>query len=151
MGRMLMVRFDNLLMRFEEPSSMVRWDSPLISIPWDEDPPYEEIWNVVMKGAKKGPTAATLQVSSLSDCHYGLESCRVGASLMSALKTTAKRPAHPNKHNINNNFLPPDPSPNHANSIHIPHPLTSSPIRSGPTSAHAPRDSTGNAEVEETV
>ena len=56
-------RFDNLLMRFEEPSSMVRWDSPLISIPWDEDPPYEEIWNIVMKGEKKGPTAATLQVS----------------------------------------------------------------------------------------
>jgi tRNA uridine 5-carbamoylmethylation protein Kti12 len=55
--------FDNLLMRFEEPSSMVRWDSPLISIPWDEEPPYEEIWNVVMKGEKKGPTAATLQVS----------------------------------------------------------------------------------------
>jgi len=57
------VSFDNLLMRFEEPSSMVRWDSPLISIPWDEEPPYEEIWNVVMKGEKKGPTAATLQVS----------------------------------------------------------------------------------------
>ena len=57
------ISFDNLLMRFEEPSSMVRWDSPLISIPWDEEPPYEEIWNVVMKGEKKGPTAATLQVS----------------------------------------------------------------------------------------
>jgi hypothetical protein len=56
------ISFDNLLMRFEEPSSMVRWDSPLISIPWDEEPPYEEIWNVVMKGEKKGPTAATLQV-----------------------------------------------------------------------------------------
>jgi tRNA uridine 5-carbamoylmethylation protein Kti12 len=61
-------RFDNLLMRFEEPSSMVRWDSPLISIPWDEDPPFEDIWNVVMKGEKKGPTAATLQVSLLLPC-----------------------------------------------------------------------------------
>lgn len=60
------LRFDNLLMRFEEPSSMVRWDSPLISIPWDEEPPYEEIWNIVMKGEKKGPTAATLVVSYLS-------------------------------------------------------------------------------------
>jgi protein KTI12 len=56
------------LMRFEEPSSMVRWDSPLISIPWDEEPPYDEIWNVVMKGEKKGPTAATLQVRLLSLC-----------------------------------------------------------------------------------
>lgn len=146
-----MIRFDNLLMRFEEPSSMVRWDSPLISIPWDEDPPYEEIWNVVMKGAKKGPTAATLQVSSLSGCHYGLERFRVGAWLMPALKTTSKRPTHPNKHNINNNIIPSKPPSNYANSIHIPSPLTSSPIRSGPTFAHAPRDSSRNAEVEKTV
>lgn len=42
---------------------MVRWDSPLISIPWDEDPPLEEIWNIVIKGEKKGPTAAVMQVS----------------------------------------------------------------------------------------
>lgn len=45
---------------------MVRWDSPLISIPWDEDPPFEEIWNVVIKGEKKGPTAAVMQVSPVS-------------------------------------------------------------------------------------
>lgn len=42
---------------------MVRWDSPLITIPWDEDPPYEAIWDVVIKGEKKGPTAAVLAVS----------------------------------------------------------------------------------------
>ncbi|WWD22368.1 hypothetical protein CI109_106859 [Kwoniella shandongensis] len=53
--------FDNLIMRFEEPSSMVRWDSPLFTIPWDEDPPFEDIWNAITKGDKKPPTSAVLQ------------------------------------------------------------------------------------------
>ncbi|WWC66893.1 uncharacterized protein I206_100800 [Kwoniella pini CBS 10737] len=53
--------FDNLIMRFEEPSSMVRWDSPLFTIPWDEEPPFEEIWNAILKGDKKPPPAAVLQ------------------------------------------------------------------------------------------
>lgn len=56
-------RFDNLIMRYEEPSSMVRWDSPLFTIPWDEDPPFEDIWNAIIKGDKKPPTSAVLQVS----------------------------------------------------------------------------------------
>jgi protein KTI12 len=51
-------------MRFEEPSSMVRWDSPLITIPWDEDPPFDEIWEVIIKGSKKPPTAAVATVSA---------------------------------------------------------------------------------------
>lgn len=55
--------FDNLIMRYEEPSSMVRWDSPLFTIPWDEDPPFEDIWNAIIKGDKKPPTSAVLQVS----------------------------------------------------------------------------------------
>ena len=133
---------------------MVRWDSPLISIPWDEDPPFEEIWNVVMKGAKKGPTAATLQVSTVWANALDTDpSALLGPNRAKdiALKTTSQRPTHPNKHNINNNILPPDPPPNYANSIHIPHPLTPSPIKSGPTSAHAPRDSARDAEVEETI
>ncbi|ORX34635.1 chromatin associated protein KTI12 [Kockovaella imperatae] len=50
--------FENLIMRFEEPSSMVRWDSPLVTISPDEEPPLEEIWNIVTKGEKKGPNAA---------------------------------------------------------------------------------------------
>lgn len=50
-------------MRYEEPSSMVRWDSPLFTIPWDENPPFEDIWNAIIKGDKKPPTSAVLQVS----------------------------------------------------------------------------------------
>jgi protein KTI12 len=42
---------------------MVRWDSPLITLPFDEEPPFEAIWNVVIKGEKKGPTAAVKAVS----------------------------------------------------------------------------------------
>jgi protein KTI12 len=66
-------------MRFEEPSSMVRWDSPLFSIAWDDDlmndnlkdednpdePPQQpknttldDLWMAVTTGSKKGPTAA---------------------------------------------------------------------------------------------
>lgn len=55
--------FDNLIMRYEEPSSMVRWDSPLFTVPWDEDPPFEDIWNAIIKGDKKPPTSAVLQRS----------------------------------------------------------------------------------------
>ena len=41
---------------------MVRWDSPLVTIPWDEEPPFDAIWEIVTKGEKKGPTAAVAQV-----------------------------------------------------------------------------------------
>ncbi|WVQ80401.1 hypothetical protein IAT38_002506 [Cryptococcus sp. DSM 104549] len=53
--------FDNLIMRYEEPSSMVRWDSPLFTLPWDDEPPFEDIWNAIIKGDKKPPTSAVLQ------------------------------------------------------------------------------------------
>jgi protein KTI12 len=136
-------------MRFEEPSSMVRWDSPLISIPWDEDPPYEEIWNVVMKGAKKGPTAATLQVSAFMlprPLDLGIR-----VKLMSAVKTTSKRPTHSHQYNINDNILSPHPPSNSPNSIHIPNPFATSIIRSDPTSPNASCDFARDAEIEKTV
>lgn len=58
-------------MRFEEPSSMVRWDSPLFVIPFDESPPFETIWTAITTGYKKPPTSAVAQpkaapVNSLS-------------------------------------------------------------------------------------
>jgi len=81
--------FDNLIMRFEEPSSMVRWDSPLFTIPFDEDMPMEEIWTTITTGFKKPPTAAVAVVSrtrfpqfvqpltSLSDPNLLLEPCKL--------------------------------------------------------------------------
>ncbi|KZT10755.1 chromatin associated protein KTI12, partial [Laetiporus sulphureus 93-53] len=54
---------DNLLLRFEEPSSMVRWDSPLMTVPWtDEDVPADEIWKVITAGIVKPPNAGTQAV-----------------------------------------------------------------------------------------
>lgn len=61
--------FDNLIMRFEEPSSMARWDSPLFAISWDDDIEgasrsiLDDLWLAVTQGAKKGPTAAVVTVS----------------------------------------------------------------------------------------
>jgi protein KTI12 len=58
---------ENLLMRFEEPSSMVRWDAPLFSIPWtDEAIPGEQIWESITKGNLKPPNSGTLSVGQLA-------------------------------------------------------------------------------------
>jgi protein KTI12 len=47
-------------MRFEEPSSMVRWDSPLFTIPYTDPLPLDAIWATITTGAKAPPTAAVL-------------------------------------------------------------------------------------------
>ncbi|KAI0930102.1 hypothetical protein AcV5_006897 [Taiwanofungus camphoratus] len=54
---------DNLLLRYEEPSSMVRWDSPLFTVLWtDEDVPVDGIWKAVTEGNVKPPNAGTQAV-----------------------------------------------------------------------------------------
>ncbi|KAI0355598.1 chromatin associated protein KTI12 [Trametes cingulata] len=54
---------ENLLMRYEEPSSMVRWDSPLFTVPWtDEDVPIDDIWKAITEGTVKPPNAGTQAV-----------------------------------------------------------------------------------------
>ncbi|KAH9948688.1 chromatin associated protein KTI12 [Amylocystis lapponica] len=54
---------DNLLLRYEEPSSMVRWDSPLFTVPWtDDDVPADEIWKAITEGNVKPPNAGTQAV-----------------------------------------------------------------------------------------
>ena len=50
-------------MRFEEPNSMVQWDSPLFTVPWgDEDIPGEDIWKALTEGFVKPPNAGTSAV-----------------------------------------------------------------------------------------
>ncbi|PVF99403.1 chromatin associated protein KTI12 [Serendipita vermifera] len=52
--------FENLIQRYEEPSSMVRWDSPLFTVPWNEHHmPVEEIWQAITAGVLKPPNAGT--------------------------------------------------------------------------------------------
>lgn len=42
---------------------MVRWDSPLITIPWsDPDIPTQEIWQAVTEGVQQKPNAGTAVV-----------------------------------------------------------------------------------------
>ncbi|KAG2114295.1 chromatin associated protein KTI12 [Suillus discolor] len=51
---------DALIQRFEEPSSMVRWDAPLFTIPWDDlTPPLERISDAVTTGIVKPPNVGT--------------------------------------------------------------------------------------------
>ncbi|KAH7108243.1 chromatin associated protein KTI12 [Auriculariales sp. MPI-PUGE-AT-0066] len=53
--------FDNLIMRFEEPNSMARWDSPLFTIVWDDaEPPYEAILKAVTEGQVQVANAGTI-------------------------------------------------------------------------------------------
>jgi tRNA uridine 5-carbamoylmethylation protein Kti12 len=60
----LLYSLENLLVRFEEPSSMVRWDAPLFTIMWnDEEIPGIQIWEVVTQGSLKPPNSGTLAVS----------------------------------------------------------------------------------------
>ncbi|KZT21384.1 chromatin associated protein KTI12 [Neolentinus lepideus HHB14362 ss-1] len=54
---------DNLIMRYEEPSSMVRWDSPLFTVAWeDADVPAHDIWKAVTEGIVKPPNVGTQSV-----------------------------------------------------------------------------------------
>lgn len=56
--------FENLLQRYEEPNSMVRWDAPLFTVPWsDETVPGEDIWNAVTSGDIKPANQAVAAIS----------------------------------------------------------------------------------------
>lgn len=59
---MIATRFDNLISRYEEPSSMVRWDTPLFVVPWDEDLPGDAIFKAVTTGEKKRANQGVTQV-----------------------------------------------------------------------------------------
>jgi len=54
---------ENLLVRYEEPSSTVRWDTPLFVIPWDEEIPGDAIFQAVTSGVKKPPNQGVVQIS----------------------------------------------------------------------------------------
>ncbi|KAF8514169.1 chromatin associated protein KTI12 [Gautieria morchelliformis] len=78
---------DNLIMRYEEPSSMVRWDSPLLTVPWDEEGiPSEEIWQAVTTGDLKPANAGTRAASHVPvDALQSLENTT--ATLVSMITT----------------------------------------------------------------
>lgn len=81
--------FENLIYRYEEPNGMARWDSPLFTVPHDDEaPPCDAIWEVMfpsqsaasssLSSAKRGvgvrPNAATvLPQAAESDFLYALD------------------------------------------------------------------------------
>ncbi|KIK03501.1 hypothetical protein K443DRAFT_676680 [Laccaria amethystina LaAM-08-1] len=76
---------DNLIMRYEEPSSMVRWDSPLLTVMWeDADIPGPQIWEAVTLGSIKPPNSGTLSAAKApTDALHVLE--QITASMVSAI------------------------------------------------------------------
>lgn len=41
--------FENLVYRYEEPNGMTRWDSPLFTVPSDDEtPPFDAIWEALI-------------------------------------------------------------------------------------------------------
>lgn len=76
---------ENLLFRYEEPSSMVRWDSPLFTVLWTEDaPPMAQIWEAITQGTIKPPNSGTLSVTKApADALHILE--QTTAAIVSAI------------------------------------------------------------------
>ena len=65
--------FENMVYRYEEPNGMTRWDSPLFTVPYDDEaPPYDTIWDAIVgsEGQLKivKPNAATVLVRSFTAC-----------------------------------------------------------------------------------
>lgn len=59
--------FDNLVYRYEEPNGMTRWDSPLFTVPFDDEaPPCHDIWDAMVGSEGKAktvkPNLATVMV-----------------------------------------------------------------------------------------
>ncbi|KAJ7703286.1 chromatin associated protein KTI12 [Mycena rosella] len=83
---------ENLLVRFEEPSSMVRWDSPLFTVPWTEEGvPAAEIAQAILSGNVKPPNSGTLAAAKApSDALHVLEqtSIAVVSAIMEAQAAT---------------------------------------------------------------
>ncbi|KAK2754677.1 hypothetical protein FQN54_006810 [Arachnomyces sp. PD_36] len=50
----------NLIYRYEEPTTMSRWDKPLFTVPWsDPKPPIEDIWSALTGTTIPKPTSST--------------------------------------------------------------------------------------------
>jgi len=66
--------FKELLLRYEEPNSSNRWDSPLFTVIYDDDKlPIDEIWECVTN-TKTKPNQSTLQRKATEpDSLYELE------------------------------------------------------------------------------
>ncbi|KIY70406.1 chromatin associated protein KTI12 [Cylindrobasidium torrendii FP15055 ss-10] len=79
---------DNMIQRYEEPNSMVRWDAPLFTVLADdtlstsngsESTLGEQIWRAVTAGDVKPPNGAALsQAKAPTDALFNLENTTLG-------------------------------------------------------------------------
>lgn len=73
--------WENLVFRYEEPNAMVRWDSPLFTVVWEDNEPHSAaIWDAVIGSESEGgkkvirPNQATiLKAASTEDYLYELD------------------------------------------------------------------------------
>ncbi|KAJ7497211.1 chromatin associated protein KTI12 [Mycena latifolia] len=83
---------ENLIVRFEEPSSMVRWDSPLFTVLWTEEGvPAREIAQAILTGNVKPPNSGTLAAAKApSDALHVLEQTSIAmvSAIMDAQAAT---------------------------------------------------------------
>ncbi|OBT45675.1 hypothetical protein VE00_03945 [Pseudogymnoascus sp. WSF 3629] len=60
--------WDNLVFRYEEPNGMVRWDSPLFTVGWeDAEIDFEAIKEAVLGGGVVRPNAATVATKHVEE------------------------------------------------------------------------------------
>ncbi|KAJ3993995.1 chromatin associated protein KTI12 [Lentinula boryana] len=82
---------ENLFLRYEEPSSMVRWDSPLFTLLWSDEfipqTTLDAIWGAVEKGKVSNPNSGTVAtVKAPTDALATLE--RTTLSIMQQILST---------------------------------------------------------------
>ncbi|CCG82990.1 Protein kti12 [Taphrina deformans PYCC 5710] len=82
--------FEELIMRYEEPNTSSRWDSPCFNIFWeDQSAATEDIWNALVNRKIARPNASTLMKPAVEgDYMYELD--RVTQSVIASIMDTQK-------------------------------------------------------------
>ncbi|KAE8339579.1 hypothetical protein BDV24DRAFT_165113 [Aspergillus arachidicola] len=80
----------NLIFRYEEPSTHSRWDKPLFTVPWsDEKPPIADIWTA-LTGIPHPSTAAAETEDQLPTLTSALTNTHLSSAASIAPSTTTK-------------------------------------------------------------
>ncbi|XP_077993837.1 protein KTI12 homolog [Glandiceps talaboti] len=80
---------DALVMRFEAPDSRNRWDSPLFTIQWDDELPYEAITNAILHRKAPPPNMST-QSQPLSSTNFLYELDKITQEVITVLLEAQK-------------------------------------------------------------
>ncbi|XP_072291835.1 protein KTI12 homolog [Eucyclogobius newberryi] len=81
--------FDALVLRFEEPDSRNRWDSPLFTVHQDNQLPFEAISDALLKRKAPPPNQST-QSQPLSSANFLYELDRVTQDMLMVIFNTLK-------------------------------------------------------------